>query len=117
MAEKRVFILSDGANSVACFRSSTQKDGKTVDWHSAVFSRSYQDTSGEWKRSSYFSLYDLYRLRRLLDLAIDKMILLDGRPNGEMRTALGESICSSESRSETVGVSVSSTESTGEVPF
>ncbi|MEK6857452.1 MAG: hypothetical protein AABX39_02595 [Nanoarchaeota archaeon] len=63
-----------GAISATIWKNTKQKDGKSFDYRSVSFERSYKDKSGQWKTTNSLSVQDLPKARAVIEEAYKYLI-------------------------------------------
>lgn len=63
-----------GAISATIWKNSQVKDGKTFEYKSVSFERSYKDKTGQWKTTNSLKIQDLPKAKAVLDEAYKYLI-------------------------------------------
>lgn len=69
MGNKPIAKFSVGAVSAAVFRNETEKDGKTIAYHTVSLQKRYTDKDGKWKSATSFRIEDLPKAELCLSSA------------------------------------------------
>lgn len=64
-----------GPISATIWKNNSQKDGKTVEYHTVSIGRSYKDKQGNWKNASSLRISDLPKASLVLNKAFEHLVV------------------------------------------